>query len=272
MTIRLNSRPIGYVAPQSAVEILGCKMLFKLMLKGERIHIAFGDDGKRPTSRVNSEFVLAPPRFWTTVKLMLAPNLWVGESFTAGFWYLKKGNLSEFLRVLTKDARIAFKKYYQFMATLRGVHYYLGQYLLNSYYTRKVRRHYEVDSKIYEMILDDELVYTCAFFANEHESLGEAQRNKLAAAISRMELPSGRARVLDIGCGWGATARALVKYHPSVNVCGLSISESQIEWAKQKDLQSLAARQCSRIEYRLEDYADHDRVDWYDAISVIGMI
>jgi len=51
------------------------------------------------------------------------------------------------------------------------------------------------------------MVYTCAFFSDGTESLEIAQQHKLAAAIARMELPSGVAKILDIGCGWGAIGK-----------------------------------------------------------------
>jgi cyclopropane-fatty-acyl-phospholipid synthase len=243
-----------------------------MMITSERIRIAFGDDGLRDVCQNDVEFVLCAPRFWTALKLMVAPALWVGESFTTGSWYLSKGNLSEFLRVIRNDAPAAFRRYYEFTAAFKGLRYYLSQYLLNNYYTRKVKHHYEVDPNIYEMILDEEMVYTCAFFEVGSETLEFAQQYKLAAAISRMELSQNHPRILDIGCGWGATARALVKYHPSVEVCGLSLSGNQIEWARRKDSLSLSTEQLSRIEYRIEDYTDHDRNAYYDAVSVIGMI
>jgi cyclopropane-fatty-acyl-phospholipid synthase len=143
---------------------------------------------------------------------------------------------------------------------------------MHRHFTRKVRRHYEIDAELYEMILDEEMFYTCAFFEDEHLTLAEAQQNKIATAISRMDLPSYRPRVLDIGCGWGAAERALVRRHPSVEVCGLSISANQIHWALQKDVRSLNGQQAARIEYRLEDYERHDRPGYYDCICVLGML
>ena len=272
MTESLNLRPSSYVGPQSAMAILACKLLFKVMIRSPRIRVGFDEECDSPDVDAEFEFVLAPPKLSTAIKIMIAPNLWVGESFTSGKWYLRKGELSDFLETVLKDAPHGFRWYYEFTATLRGARYYLGQYVLNRYYTRKVKRHYEVDSRVYEKILDPEMVYTCGFFEDGNNSLAAAQRNKLTAAIRRMELPEGPVKVLDIGCGWGATARALVLGHAQAEVCGLSISKGQIEWATKHDSQTLTPDQLRRIEYRVEDYADHDRLGIYDAVSVIGMI
>ncbi len=122
------------------------------------------------------------------------------------------------------------------------------------------------------MILDKEMVYTCGFFPAGSETLEIGQQEKLSTVLARLCLPEKHAKVLDIGCGWGALARALVKHRSHIEVCGLSISQRQIEWAKVKDAHSLSPDECSRIDYRMEDYTAHNRIGYYDAVTVIGMI
>jgi cyclopropane-fatty-acyl-phospholipid synthase len=116
------------------------------------------------------------------------------------------------------------------------------------------------------------MLYTCAFFADGATSLASAQQNKIATTIDRMSLLPGAKRVLDIGCGWGAMARALTRRYSDVEVCGLSISAGQIDWAKKKDREVLSVDQAHRIEYQLEDYVHHDGRGRYDGITVVGMI
>jgi cyclopropane-fatty-acyl-phospholipid synthase len=242
------------------------------MLKSHRFQIDFGDEANGRNGESGAEFIVASPRAWTTLKLMLAPNLSVGESYVSGQWFLKRGRLSDFLHAIAQDANASFRRYYRIMSLMKGARFWLGQYFLNRYYTRKVKQHYDLDSKIYEMILDPEMLYTCAFFVDDRDTLDSAQQNKLAAAIDRMSFPTRHPQVLDIGCGWGGMARAIVRKHENAKVCGLSISKNQLAWAKQRDGYCLLKTQAERIEYRLEDYVDHDRSNYYDAISVIGMI
>jgi cyclopropane-fatty-acyl-phospholipid synthase len=267
----INAPPRTYQPPRSRLERFACKALFRFMLSAARIQFEFGFTPDRNNS-IAAEFIVASPKLWPTIKLMVAPNLWVGESYVAGSWYLIKGSLSDFLNVVEHEARQPFKSYYQFISKLRGVGFYLRQYILNRHYTRQVKRHYEVDPKIYEMILDNEMFYTCAFFVDGDECLSAAQQNKANITVERMSLRNGPVRVLDIGCGWGGMLRSIVKRHNQVEVCGLSISSSQIEWAKKRDDETLSRQQADRMEYRLEDYVDHERRDYYDAISIIGMI
>jgi cyclopropane-fatty-acyl-phospholipid synthase len=272
MVEALDPKPRNYAPPRSHLERMACAALFRLILHSKRIQIDFDNRASGQNVTTDSEFILAPPGLWTTIKLIFAPGLWVGESFVSGKWYLKKGHLPDFLYAVEEDASFVFKTYYEFISTLRWVRHYLRQFVLNRFYTRKVQAHYDIDSKIYEMMLDEEMFYTCAVFSKEDDTLAAAQQTKAAAIIERMSLPAARALVLDIGCGWGGIARAIVRNHENAEVCGLSISSNQITWAKRRNTECLSKLQDSRIEYRVEDYINHERRNHYDAISVVGMI
>lgn len=271
MSGRFNTRPSNYRPPGRGIERLICSRLIRLILNDKNISVDFGDSAELvPNDGV--DFVVASPRLLAMLKLALAPDLWVGESYIAGDWYLKKGDLADFLAAIQQKANASYRRYFDLVSGLRGIRYYLGQFLANRYYTRKVRKHYDIDAKIYEAFLDEEMLYTCAFFPNGDELLTTAQQIKLEAVIDRLALPRVNAEVLDIGCGWGGFARAIARRHPTARVCGLSISRSQIDWALARDRASLTLQQRDRIEYRLQDYVDHDRRNHYDAIAVIGMI
>src|SRR5580704_7947116 len=124
MTTSLSARPSTYVGPRSKIEIVACKLLLKVMIRSPRIRIVFNRDLDDDDDEF--DFVLFPPRLWTTIKILASPNLWVGESFITGAWYLSKGDLSDFLDAIRKDAPGRFERYYQFTASLRGLRYYLG--------------------------------------------------------------------------------------------------------------------------------------------------
>jgi cyclopropane-fatty-acyl-phospholipid synthase len=241
------------------------------MLKSGRIRVQF--EGESPQGDDDDvEFVVAAPRLFTIFRLLTGPDFWVGETYIRGRWYLLRGNLSDFLKAVEEEANRAYRGYYRFLSSIRGPRYYLRQYLLNKHFTRQVKRHYEVDSEIYEMILDEEMLYTCAFFSKDANSLVTAQKNKVSMTISRMRLPPGPKTVLDIGSGWGALGRAIVRHYDDARVCALSISFGQIDWAKARDRNVLSESERQRIEYRLEDYIAHRGVAQYDAVAVVGMI
>ena len=65
--------------------------------------------------------------------------------------------------------------------------------------------HYDVGNEFYHLWLDPEMVYSCAYFRDEQQSLVDAQREKLDYLCRKLRLQPGQT-LLDIGCGWGALA------------------------------------------------------------------
>ncbi len=83
-----------------------------------------------------------------------------------------------------------------------------------------------------ELFLDPTLLYSCAHFERDDMTLEEAQLAKLDLALDKCDLHPGQL-LLEIGCGWGACSyRAADKY--GVNVIGLTLSESQVEYCNEK--------------------------------------
>jgi cyclopropane-fatty-acyl-phospholipid synthase len=264
---------MAYRGPQSELERRLCKFLFGWMIRDSRIQIDFGDDGASCDKTVqNTQVILAAPSLFATLKILLSPGLKVGESYVAGAWYIKKGRLTDFLELILRNPPQRYGRLYFWMQHIKGLGFYARQYFLNRYFTRKVRKHYDIDSKIYELILDKEMVYTCGFFETPQSTLEEAQEKKLQIVLDRMQLLAKEPTILDIGCGWGATERFVVKSHPTARIRGLSISANQIAWAKQRDGEALSPDQQSRIDYVVQDYRVHVCSGFYDAVCIVGMI
>lgn len=121
------------------------------------------------------------------------------------------------------------------------------------------QRHYDIGNDLYRNMLDPLMIYSCGYW-KDAETLEEAQKAKLDLVCRKLNLEPGM-RVLDIGCGWGGTAKyAVVQY--GVSVVGLTVSQQQANWAQTwcKDLP---------VEIKLEDYRDHH--EEYDRILSIGM-
>ncbi len=129
-----------------------------------------------------------------------------------------------------------------------------------------IAHHYDVGNAFYQLWLDPEMVYSCAYFQHEDESLAEAQRNKLDYICRKLRLSSGQT-LLDIGCGWGALAIWAAR-HYGVHVQGITLSEAQYRFASQRvedegltDLVSIA----------LCDYRDLPQDVQYDRVVSVGM-
>ena len=129
-----------------------------------------------------------------------------------------------------------------------------------------IEHHYDVGSDFYRLWLDERMVYSCALWDGPlDDRLDEAQLAKLAwhATGARVD---GAARVLDIGCGWGAMLRYLTASRGVGHAVGLTLSRDQASVAAS----SPASSPAGSIEVRLEDWRDHRPSAPYDAIVSIG--
>ena len=126
--------------------------------------------------------------------------------------------------------------------------------------------HYDVSNEFYRLWLDEERVYSCAYFTSPDESLDQAQRNKLEHICRKLRLRPGE-RLLDIGCGWGALVCWAARHH-GVRAHGITLSQQQFEFAQQRirteGLQDL-------VTVELRDYRDLAGVGAFDKVSSVGM-
>ena len=90
----------------------------------------------------------------------------------------------------------------------------------------EVQAHYDLSDDFFRLFLDPTMTYSCAYFDRRRDiTLEEAQIRKIDLSLGKLGLRPGM-KLLDVGCGWGATGRrAIEKY--DVNVVGLTLSEHQ---------------------------------------------
>lgn len=132
---------------------------------------------------------------------------------------------------------------------------------------RAIEHHYDVSNDFYRLWLDEAMVYSCAYFPTNTETLEVAQNAKLDHILNKLMLKPGE-RLLDIGCGWGALAmRAAQKYGASV--VGITLSKNQHALACERVAQAGLA---AAVEIRLLDYRDVDACEGqFEKITSIGM-
>jgi cyclopropane-fatty-acyl-phospholipid synthase len=129
-----------------------------------------------------------------------------------------------------------------------------------------IHHHYDVSNEFYALWLDPRMVYSCAYFRNEDDTLEQAQLQKLDHICTKLMLKSGE-KFLDIGCGWGALVmRAAEKF--GVDATGITLSENQFRLATER---IRAAGLQDRCRVLLLDYRDTPGEGVYDKIASVGM-
>lgn len=129
---------------------------------------------------------------------------------------------------------------------------------------KNIAYHYDLGNDFYESWLDQTMTYSSGVFADEAETLEQAQARKYQKMADHLDLQPG-ARVLEIGCGWGGFARFLAK-DMECHVTGISLSRRQLEYARAKvEADGLS----DQVDLRFQDY--RDVTETYDRIASIEM-
>lgn len=129
-----------------------------------------------------------------------------------------------------------------------------------------ISHHYDVSNAFYRLWLDEQMVYSCAYFRDATESLNQAQRNKLEHICRKLRLAPGE-RLLDVGCGWGALVCWAARHH-GVTAHGITLSSHQLDYARRQIREQGLE---GRVTVELRDYRDLPRDGGFDKVSSIGM-
>jgi cyclopropane-fatty-acyl-phospholipid synthase len=141
----------------------------------------------------------------------------------------------------------------------------LGAVLINKARPSKAyvigERHYDLGNRLFRIMLDSRMVYTCGYWKNAG-TLDEAQEAKLDLICRKIGLKRGD-RVLDIGCGWGSFLKFAAENYGATGV-GVTVSKEQVDLARE-DLAGLP------VEIRLQDYREIKDQEKFDHIVSLGM-
>ena len=189
-------------------------------------------------------------------RVLVEGALGLGESYMDGWWDCE--HLDQFVqRILAADLNTRVKP-------LVDVFWSAKARLVNLQKSSRAfqvgRRHYDIGNDLYSRMLDSRMVYSCGYW-KDATTLDAAQEAKLELVCRKLGLEPGM-RVLDIGCGWGGTAKFVVERY-RVQVVGITVSVEQAR---------LARELCRGlpVEIRLQDYRDVN--ERFDRVLSLGMI
>ncbi|MCA9058429.1 MAG: class I SAM-dependent methyltransferase [Planctomycetaceae bacterium] len=128
-----------------------------------------------------------------------------------------------------------------------------------------IRFHYDVSNEFYRLFLDEQMVYSCAYFHRWDDTLEQAQFNKLDMVCRKLQL-SPNDHMLDIGCGWGALICHAARYY-GVKAHGITLSEQQLVRTHER-IRELGLE--GQVTAEICDYANVKGP--FDKISSVGMV
>lgn len=110
-----------------------------------------------------------------------------------------------------------------------------------------------ISTRVAKCFMDTELNHSSGYFDSPGASLEDAQRAKIKAILDACRIEPGM-RLLDVGCGWGATARVAARSY-GASVVAITIEEEQLSYALDAEKGQQAA---TRVDYRLQRWEDFD--------------
>ena len=195
------------------------------------------------------------------------PRLGLGEAYMDGRIIIEDGTILDLLRMIVGSNRWEEKGEGRRALSKGKATKTLKRLLLRNNLRRarrNVAHHYDLKDELYELFLDEDKQYSCAYFTDPKNSLEQAQADKKAHIAAKLALEPGH-RVLDIGCGWGGMALYLHQV-AGVDVLGVTLSEHQLKIARER---AAAAGVSDHVKFELKDYRLLE--ERFDRIVSVGM-
>ncbi len=202
----------------------------------------------------------------TARRLLLDPELSLGETYMEGSLSIDGDDVQGLMAIVVRNgansANLSLPA--RALAVLRRRRRRLDQSNPEAWARRNVAHHYDLTPAIYDLFLDADRQYSCAYFPNDDTSLDAAQAAKKAHIARKLLIEPGM-RVLDIGCGWGGLALTLAQDH-GAQVTGITLSQEQLTIARDR---AKAAGLDDRVSFELTDY--RRLCGQFDRIVSVGM-
>ena len=178
---------------------------------------------------------------------------------------IEEGSLYDFLDLCTLNLEaMAEHPIQQIGLRLQVMFRHLQQYNPVGRAQRNVAHHYDLSDTLYDLFLDRDRQYSCAYFETDNDTLEAAQDNKKRHIAAKLLLKPG-ARVLDIGSGWGGLALYLARV-ADVEVTGVTLSQEQHKVSVER---AVAAGLSDRVRFDQRDYREVPGS--FDRIVSVGM-
>jgi len=202
----------------------------------------------------------------TAWRLIFNPQLAVGEAFMEGQLTIEEGSLYDFLDLCFKNIGLKSLRYPLSRITerLRTWIRRIDQFNPASRSKANVAHHYDLSDTLYDLFLDADRQYSCAYVMSPDDTLEAAQAQKKRHIAAKLLIKEGH-RVLDIGSGWGGLGLYLGDIS-GADITGLTLSEHQHAVSNERAEKAGVA---DRVRFKLLDYRAEEGK--YDRIVSVGM-
>jgi cyclopropane-fatty-acyl-phospholipid synthase len=205
-------------------------------------------------------------------KLFVRPELYAGEAYMDGTLTIEDASLYDFLDLIGRnfaasDGNPLRRSFSRFDGLFRR----LQQFNPTRRARRNAAHHYDLSGALYDLFLDTDRQYSCAYFSSPRDTLEEAQQQKRRHIGAKLLLQPGM-RVLDIGSGWGGLSLWLADRF-GVAVTGITLAEKQLAMSRERAAQRSLAH---RAQFFLRDYrkeaGEYDRIVSIAMFEAVGIL
>src|SRR5579872_5437211 len=235
-------------------------------VRNGRLEVIWPDGRKQSYGHGGPEAAVRLHGTFTPWALWLRPDLVLGEAYMDGRLTVERGTIAEVLEILISNynqyshgalhrlrrfARVAGRRFSQLNRIGRA--------------RKNVAHHYDLSGQLYDLFLDSDRQYSCAYFSDPKMTLEQAQAAKKRHIASKLRLNRSGLRVLDVGSGWGGLALDLAALE-GANVLGVTLSTEQLSVSKSR---ASTMGLSHRAQFALRDYRQIEGT--FDRIVSVGM-
>lgn len=199
-------------------------------------------------------------------ELATNPELKLGELYMDGRVTVENGDIAALLDFLMHNLSLSHPPaVIRIVQAWRRITRPIAQSNYSSRARKNVAHHYDLSGRLYDLFLDRDRQYSCAYFSAPGETLEEAQIGKKRHIAAKLFLDRAHLSVLDIGSGWGGLALDLAR-DCGAKVLGVTLSQEQIALSRMRAQKAGLADRCR---FELVDY--RALTDTFDRIVSVGM-
>ena len=156
----------------------------------------------RANAELRAMAVIHDERFF--VRALLGADIGMGESYMDGDWTTP--DLVSLVRLAVRNLR-TLDAQHKFFSGLRALASRVRHRLRENTIAgskKNIRAHYDLGNEFYALFLDSQMMYSSAYFRNEHDSLEAAQREKIDVACRKLATASASRwnRARSCGPAW----------------------------------------------------------------------